>query len=51
MDIGRIAFIIVAAFALDCIIGDPQNPAHPIRLIGGLIAFGVSGYKRLRYCR
>ena len=48
MIISRIAFIIIIAFALDCIIGDPQNPFHPIRIIGGGIAFGIKLYKKFK---
>ncbi|MCL2367241.1 MAG: adenosylcobinamide-phosphate synthase CbiB [Oscillospiraceae bacterium] len=41
-----IAIIIIVAFVLDCFIGDPQNPLHPIRLIGGSIAWGMGIYKK-----
>lgn len=34
---------VTAGFALDSILGDPQNPYHPIRLIG----FAVAGFIRL----
>ena len=40
------ALVITAAFILDCIIGDPQNPLHPMRLIGGGIAKGIKLYKK-----
>jgi len=46
IELNRIAFIIVAAFLLDCIIGDPQNPVHPIRMIGAGIKLGIRGYRR-----
>ena len=42
------AFIILIAFSLDCIIGDPQNPFHPIRLIGSGIALGVKAFKKAK---
>jgi len=41
----RIAFIIIGAFLLDCIIGDPQNPYHPARFIGSGIAWGIRFYR------
>ena len=46
MDINRIVYIIIIAFVLDCIIGDPQNRFHPIRIIGSGIAAGIGIYKR-----
>lgn len=42
----RIMLIIILAFLLDCIIGDPQNPLHPIRLIGRFIKAGVTFYQK-----
>ena len=42
------ALIIVTAFILDCIIGDPQNRFHPMRLIGSAIGLGVRAYKKVR---
>jgi len=39
-------FIILIAFILDCIIGDPQNPFHPIRLIGSGISLGIKAFKK-----
>jgi len=42
----RAALIVIIAFVLDLIIGDPQNPLHPIRFIGGIIALGIRAYKR-----
>ena len=36
-----LALIIVTAFILDCLIGDPQNPYHPMRAIGKFIALGI----------
>lgn len=41
-------FILLTAFALDCIIGDPQNPWHPIRFIGSGISKGVAVYKKAK---
>ena len=41
------AFIIITAFILDCIIGDPQNPFHPVRIIGGGISLGIMAYNRI----
>ncbi|MFV0424641.1 MAG: cobalamin biosynthesis protein, partial [Bacilli bacterium] len=38
--------IIVLAFILDSIIGDPQSIMHPVRLIGHLISFFTSIYKK-----
>ncbi|MCL2526830.1 MAG: adenosylcobinamide-phosphate synthase CbiB [Defluviitaleaceae bacterium] len=40
------AIIILLAFILDCIIGDPQNPLHPIRLIGNGIYCGIKAFKK-----
>jgi adenosylcobinamide-phosphate synthase len=40
------AFIIVIALLLDCLIGDPQNPFHPIRFIGNGISLGIKGFKK-----
>ncbi|MCL2151112.1 MAG: adenosylcobinamide-phosphate synthase CbiB [Coriobacteriia bacterium] len=37
--------VIALAMVLDFIIGDPQNPLHPIRLIGLCIAFGIRLHK------
>lgn len=39
---------IFAGFVLDSILGDPQNPYHPIRLIGFVIARFISLYKKLK---
>ncbi len=39
--------VVITAFILDFIIGDPQNPFHPIRLIGFVISSFVKLYKRL----
>lgn len=42
------AGIIVAAFALDLALGDPQNALHPMRLIGGFISLGTAAIKKAR---
>ncbi|MCL2571866.1 MAG: adenosylcobinamide-phosphate synthase CbiB [Defluviitaleaceae bacterium] len=42
------AIIILIAFLLDCAIGDPQNPFHPIRLIGNGINWGIKAFKRAK---
>jgi len=44
----RIAIIIIGAFLLDCIIGDPQNPVHPARIIGSGIAWGIRLYRTVK---
>ncbi len=43
----RIMYVIIFAFILDLLIGDPQNPFHPIRMIGNGISFFVSLYKKI----
>ena len=43
----KISCVAIAAFLLDYAVGDPQNPFHPMRLIGKGIAWGVARYKRL----
>lgn len=40
--------MIAAAFLLDCIIGDPKNPFHPIRIIGNGISSGVKVYRKAK---
>lgn len=35
----RIIIVLLAAFCLDCLLGDPHNPWHPACLIGRLIAW------------
>ena len=42
----RIAVILVGAFLIDCIIGDPHNPFHPIRLVGVAVTQGVKCFKK-----
>ncbi len=39
-------FILVIAFILDCIFGDPQSLPHPICLIGNLIKNGEAFYRK-----
>lgn len=39
-------FVLVIAFILDCIFGDPQNLPHPICLIGNIIKSGESFYRK-----
>jgi len=41
----------MAAFILDCVFGDPQNPLHPVRIIGAAVSLGVRGYKKLQFKR
>ena len=48
MGISRMAYIIIAAFILDCIIGDPQNPFHPVRVIGIGISLGIRVYNKTK---
>ena len=36
---------IILGFLLDLIIGDPQNPIHPIRIIGSLCKFVENLFK------
>ncbi|MCL2883709.1 MAG: adenosylcobinamide-phosphate synthase CbiB [Coriobacteriia bacterium] len=42
----KTALIIPLAFLLDWVIGDPQNPFHPMRLIGKGIAAGTKAFKK-----
>ena len=44
----RIPFIVIAAFALDYVIGDPQNPFHPIRIIGNGINLGIKFFRKAK---
>lgn len=41
------AFILLAAFALDVLLGDPVYPLHPVRLIGQLITVIEKGLEKL----
>lgn len=43
----EISSIILLAFLLDYFIGDPQNPFHPIRIIGAGISLGIELYKKI----
>jgi adenosylcobinamide-phosphate synthase len=42
------AITLIAAYALDLVIGDPPYPLHPVRLLGGMIAMLE---RTLRQCR
>lgn len=37
--------IIIPAFLLDCLLGDPQNPLHPVRIIGRVISCCVKAFR------
>ncbi len=39
--------VLLAAFALDFLLGDPVYRLHPVRLIGGLIKHTECGLRRL----
>ena len=39
--------VLVGGFLLDCLLGDPHNPWHPICLIGHLISFLEKKISRL----
>lgn len=39
--------VIILAFLIDCLIGDPQNPIHPIRIIGKFINLNLILYRKL----
>lgn len=39
---------ILAGFMLDYILGDPQNPYHPVRFLGWMNTLGIRLYNRLR---
>lgn len=41
------AAAIFVGFILDCLLGDPQNPLHPVRMIGGVISQFVKLYHRI----
>ena len=41
-------FAIIAGFLLDYILGDPQNPYHPVRFLGLMNTMGLKLYYRLR---
>jgi adenosylcobinamide-phosphate synthase len=42
------ASLIILAFILDCILGDPPNPWHPVRLLGKVIAGGAALCQKIR---
>lgn len=44
----HIAQIILPAFLLDCLLGDPQNPLHPVRIIGRMISWGVGFFRKFQ---
>ncbi|MDR2706770.1 MAG: cobalamin biosynthesis protein, partial [Planctomycetaceae bacterium] len=44
----HIVQIIVLAVVLDSIIGDPQNPFHPVRMMGYVISWGVKLHQNIR---
>ena len=48
METIRMPCIILAAFILDCIIGDPQNPLHPMRIIGKGISLCITAYRKAK---
>ena len=48
MAIFATACVLIAAFVLDCIIGDPQNPLHPMRIIGKGVDSGIKVFKKLK---
>lgn len=39
---------ILAGFLLDYILGDPQNPYHPVRFLGWMNTLGIKLYNKLR---
>ncbi|WP_250278283.1 adenosylcobinamide-phosphate synthase CbiB [[Clostridium] colinum] len=40
-------YAIILGFVIDCILGDPQNPFHPIRFLGYLNNIGIKIYDKL----
>ncbi|WP_317366453.1 adenosylcobinamide-phosphate synthase CbiB [uncultured Tyzzerella sp.] len=40
-------YAIIIGFIIDCILGDPQNPLHPIRLLGYINNIGIKIYDNL----
>ena len=48
METIRTPCIIFTAFILDCIIGDPQNRFHPVRVIGYGVSLGTAAYKKAK---
>lgn len=48
MFVNQITFkAIILGFLLDCALGDPQNPFHPIRFLGFLNNMGIKIYDKL----
>ncbi len=43
------AIVLIVAFLIDCILGDPRYALHPVRLIGRLIAWLESCIRRLEW--
>ena len=43
-----VLYVMIPAFLLDCLFGDPQNRLHPIRLIGNGITAGTRLFQRSR---
>ncbi len=40
-------YAIIIGFIIDCILGDPQNPLHPIRFLGHINNIGIKIYDKL----
>lgn len=40
-------YAIIIGFFIDCILGDPQNPLHPIRFLGYINNLGIRLYDKL----
>ena len=40
-------YAIIIGFLIDCILGDPQNPLHPIRFLGYINNLGIRLYNKL----
>ena len=40
-------YAIIIGFLIDCILGDPQNPLHPIRFLGYINNLGIRLYDKL----
>lgn len=43
----KLIYVMILAFILDLFFGDPQNPLHPIRIIGLGIGLGIKIYKKI----
>ena len=49
MIINKMTFLaIILGFIIDCILGDPQNPFHPIRFLGYINNTGIKIYDKLK---